>query len=69
MKRRPDDRLTRLANAAFRRAARKVIERAEATGTPVIVCVNGEVRAVPPRAVKTATKRVRQPRRAGRRAD
>jgi hypothetical protein len=36
--------LTEKANAAFRRAAAKVIERARRTGTPVIVWEQGLVR-------------------------
>jgi hypothetical protein len=40
--------LTKLADAAFRVAARKVLERAEATGTPVINWEDGGIRAVPP---------------------
>jgi hypothetical protein len=40
--------MTSLANAAFRQAAKKVLERAEATGTPVIVWEDGAVKAVPP---------------------
>lgn len=36
-----ESRLTEKANAAFRQAATKVIERARQTGTPVIVWENG----------------------------
>ena len=43
----PDQTLTKLANAAFQRAARKVIERAEAAGTPVILWINGAIREIP----------------------
>ena len=35
--------LTEKANAAFRQAAAKVVERARQTGTPVIVWENGQV--------------------------
>ncbi len=35
--------LTEKANAAFRRAAAKVVERARQTGTPVIVWERGQV--------------------------
>ena len=34
---------TEKANAAFRQAAAKVVERARQTGTPVIVWENGQV--------------------------
>jgi hypothetical protein len=39
--------LTKLADAAFRQAARKVIERARETGTPLIVWENGEIKRIP----------------------
>jgi hypothetical protein len=48
MKRKTDRDLTKLADAAFRVAARKVLERAEATGTPVIIWQDGGIREVPP---------------------
>jgi len=35
--------LTEKANAAFRQAAAKVVERARQTGTPVIVWENGQI--------------------------
>ena len=38
-----DDTLTEKANAAFRQAAAKVIERARQTGTPLIVWEEGKV--------------------------
>ena len=40
--------LTKLADAAFEQAARKVIERARQTGTPVIVWEDGAVKEMPP---------------------
>ena len=40
---RDDDSLTEKANAAFRQAAAKVIERARQTGTPIIVWEEGRV--------------------------
>jgi hypothetical protein len=43
--------LTKLADAAFLQASRKVIERAIQTGTPVILCENGEVKKVDPRTI------------------
>ena len=48
MKKRSDQPLTKLADAAFEQAARKVIERAKATGTPVIVWKDAAVREVEP---------------------
>lgn len=46
MKKRSDQPLTKLADAAFEQAARKVIELAKATGTPVIVWKDAAVREV-----------------------
>jgi hypothetical protein len=64
MKKRTNEGLTKLADAAFERAAREVLKRAEESGTPVIVCVNNEVKAVDPRVVQNGPKRARQgPRR------
>jgi hypothetical protein len=58
MKKKPKSPQTKLVDAAFRRAARKVIERAEASGTPVIVWVDGAVKAVDPRELRISrTKR------------
>ena len=48
MKKGNDQPLTRLADAAFEQAARKVIERAKATNTPVIVWKNAAVTEVEP---------------------
>jgi hypothetical protein len=67
MKKRTEDELTRLADAAFKQAAEEVIERAEQTGTPVILCVNGEVKAVDPGAVRKISNGPGGP--AGRRGD
>jgi len=69
MRKRMDERLTKLADAAFERAARKVIERAEESGTPVIVCVNEEVKAVDPRAAQNGRKRAKRGRSGGQRGD
>ena len=44
--------LTDKANAAFRQAAAKVIERAKQTGTPVIVWENGQVKELAPQQVE-----------------
>jgi hypothetical protein len=51
-----DEGLTKLADAAFEQAAQKVIERAEDSGTPVIVCVNDEVKAVEPQSLRNRSK-------------
>ena len=51
MKKSTEQRLTRLADAAFEQAAQKVIERAEESGTPVIVWEGESVREVEPRQV------------------
>lgn len=40
--------LTEKANAAFRIAAAKVVQRARLTGTPVIVWQDGRIKAIPP---------------------
>lgn len=40
--------MTELANAAFRQAARKVIETAIRTKTPVIIMEDGKIRKVDP---------------------
>ena len=47
--------LTKLADAAFKQAARKVIEDIETAGTPVIDCVKGELQAVPPQPLVNRT--------------
>jgi hypothetical protein len=52
MTKRSNEGLTKLADAAFKQAARKVLERAEKAGTPVIICVNQEMKAVEPRALR-----------------
>ncbi len=48
MTKKNDHPLTKLADAAFKQAARKVIERAKQTGTPVIVWEDGAVKEVDP---------------------
>jgi hypothetical protein len=60
-----DDGLTQLADAAFEQAARKVIERAEESGTPVIVCVNQQVKAMQPRVFRNGIRHARQAQRRG----
>jgi ABC-type sugar transport system substrate-binding protein len=57
MKKQSDQRMTKLADAAFRRAAQKVIERAEDAGTPVIVWENEEVTELKPRTAQPARKK------------
>ncbi len=59
MKKRKDKGLTQLADAAFKQVARKVLRRAEESGTPVILWVGQEVKAVDPRAVRNGHKRGR----------
>ena len=49
--------LTELADAAFEQAARKVIERARQTGTPVIVWENGAVKELDPWKLTLSTSR------------
>jgi hypothetical protein len=48
MKKKVDQTLTSLADAAFQQAAQKVIERAEESGTPVIVWEHEAVTKVKP---------------------
>ena len=48
--------LTKLADAAFEQAAQKVIERAEESGTPVIVWEDESVKEVEPRTVPKIRK-------------
>ena len=50
-----DDEIARLANAAFEQAAKKVIQRAIQTGTPVIVAENGQVKKVDPHMLLKST--------------
>jgi hypothetical protein len=49
--------LTKLADAAFRQAARKVVERAIETGTSVVVWENGEIKQVDPRAIRIGRRK------------
>jgi hypothetical protein len=49
VKKKIDQTLTKLANAAFQRAAEKVIDRAEDAGTPVIVWQHEAVTELDPR--------------------
>lgn len=43
--------LTELAQAAFKQAAKKVIERARQTGTPVILWEDGKIKEVAPESI------------------
>ena len=58
MKRPTNQSLTKLADAAFLQAAKKVIERAEATGTPVIVWENDTMTKLTPRQARKKTQPV-----------
>ncbi len=57
MKKAPENPLTKLADAAFRQAAQKVIKRAKECGTPVIIWDGGEVKRVEPRNTRKTRKR------------
>lgn len=57
MKKRRKDSLTELAEAAFRQAAWKVIERAEQTGTPIIVGEDGVITRIDPKVYRRKLKR------------
>lgn len=54
MKKKREQTLTKLADAAFQQAAQKVIERAEESGTPVIVWEHETVAEVVPRKTRAA---------------
>ncbi len=49
MKKSPENPLAKMVDGALRQAAKKVIKRAEASGTPVIIWEDGEVKRVQPR--------------------
>jgi len=58
VRKKTDQSLTKLADAAIQQAARKVVEHVKESGTPVIVWDNEEVKKVEPRKTRTArTKR------------
>lgn len=57
MKIKPNQSLGQLADAAMKQAARKAVERALQTGTPVILWRNGAVVAVPPEELLKPRKR------------
>lgn len=56
MKKTTDQPLTKLADAAFVQAAQKVIERAQQSGTPVIVWEDEAVKEVEPPQGRTVRK-------------
>lgn len=56
MKKSNEKSLTKLADAAFKQAAQKVIERAVASGTPVIVWKNGAIQEVEPGKIPKGRK-------------
>ncbi len=56
MKKAAERSLTELADAAFRQAAKKVIQRAKDSGTSLIVWENGEVKEIDRRKVKKPRK-------------
>lgn len=49
------------ADAAFRRAAIKVVERAKQTGTSVVIWQDGQVKHVPPEEFDTSAWQVEPP--------
>jgi hypothetical protein len=51
-KREDDSTLSWKADAAFRQAAYKVIQRAKQTGTAVVIWEKGEIKEVPPEEIK-----------------
>jgi hypothetical protein len=57
MKKATDDPLTKLADAAFRQAARKVIKRAKEAGTTVVVWEDGEIKEVDPRKIRNGRRK------------
>ena len=59
MKKQTEQGLTKLADAAFEQAAQNVIQRAENSGTPVIVCINEKVIAVQPQLLRNRRKQER----------
>jgi hypothetical protein len=65
-KKRTEDRITKLAEAAIRQAVHKVIARAIEAGTPVIVSIKSEVKAVDPRTIRIPDKPTTDVRRVGR---
>jgi hypothetical protein len=52
MKKATENSMTKLADAAFLKAAQKVIKRAKESGGPVIIWEDGEIKKVDPRKVR-----------------
>jgi hypothetical protein len=53
MKKKSNLSLSSKANAAFNQAAKKVIQRAKETSTPVVIWENGTVKEIPAHLLKT----------------
>lgn len=51
----PERSLTQKANAAFKQAAKKVVQRAEQSGTPIIVWEDNQVKELSPDDFATRT--------------
>jgi hypothetical protein len=51
-KKEDEDTLAWKADAAFRKAAFKVIQRAKQTGTPVVIWEDGEIKEIPPEEIE-----------------
>jgi hypothetical protein len=56
VKKAPENPLTKLADAAFRQAAQKVIKRAKEAGTSVIIWEDEQIKSVKPRKQRKNTK-------------
>ncbi len=63
MKKITDESITKLADAAFKRVAQKVIERAEQTGTPIIVWEDGAVKEITARQARARAGLEKAPRK------
>ena len=57
--------MTELADAAFEQAALKVIARAKASGNPIIVWENGEVKKLSPQEAIEGMKKAKQRKASG----
>ncbi len=62
MKKAIEDPLTKLADAAFKQAAKKVIKRAKESGTPVIIWEDEEVKRVEPRNMRKTRRPITENR-------
>lgn len=56
MKKTTNQPLTKLANAAFQQAAKKVVQRAEESGTPVIIWEHEAMKVMQPRKARSTRK-------------